>query len=76
MTDKLDKIKNAAEKFVGDDIKKIILIYTPPKVGSTTLVTTLRMCLGNTHAVTHMHNEAMLDVLYGIKDVTINEIIY
>ena len=52
-----------------------IFIYTPPKVGSTTLVSSLRISLGKTYNVLHIHDEIMLNVLTGVKDIKINDII-
>lgn len=52
-----------------------VFIYTPPKVGSTTLVSSLRISLGNMYNVVHIHDDIMLNVLTGIKDVTVNELI-
>jgi hypothetical protein len=53
-----------------------IFIYTPPKVGSTTLVTSLRVSLGKSFNIIHIHDEIMLNVLTGIDNITINEIIH
>lgn len=52
-----------------------IFIYSPPKVGSTTLTTSLRVSLGNTHNIVHIHDEIMLNVLTGISGISINDII-
>lgn len=52
-----------------------IFVYTPPKVGSTTLVTSLRVSLGKSYNTIHIHDEVMLQVLTGINDVKINDII-
>ena len=52
-----------------------IFIYTHPKVGSTTLVTSLRVSLGKTFNIIHIHDEIMLNVLTGINDVKINDIL-
>jgi hypothetical protein len=52
-----------------------IFVYTPPKVGSTTLVTSLRISLGKSHNVIHIHDEIMLSVLTGINNVKISDII-
>ena len=52
-----------------------IFIYTPPKVGSTTLVTSLRVSLGKSFNIIHIHDETMLSVLTGINNVKINDII-
>ena len=53
-----------------------IFVYTPPKVGSTTLVTSLRVSLGKSYNTIHIHDETMLSVLTGINDVKINDIIH
>ena len=56
----------------------LIFIYTPPKVGSTTLVTSLRMSCARRVNVFHIHDENMLSVITGIKNqnnITVNEII-
>lgn len=55
--------------------KKLIFVYCPPKVGSTTLVSSLRLCASDKLTVLHLHNEIMLKVLYNITDVTVNDII-
>lgn len=52
-----------------------IFVYTPPKVGSTTLVTSLRVSLGKNYNIIHIHDETMLTVLTGINHVKINDII-
>ncbi len=52
-----------------------VFIYTPPKVGSTTLVSSLRVSLGNTFSIIHIHDDIMLNVLTGINNITVNEII-
>jgi hypothetical protein len=58
------------------DNENYVFIYTPPKVGSTTLVTSLRISLGKSYSIIHIHDEIMLRVLTGIKNVTVNEIIH
>ena len=75
MTEKLQRIKESVQKIFHLDAPKIIFIYTPPKVGSTTLVTSLRVSLGKSCNVIHIHDDIMLNVLTGIKDVTVNDII-
>ena len=52
-----------------------VFIYTPPKVGSTTLVSSLRISLGKSFNIIHIHDDIMLNVLTGINNITINEII-
>jgi hypothetical protein len=54
----------------------IVFIYTPPKVGSTCLVTSIRLSASLKFCVLHVHDEVMLNyIVDGIVDVTVNEII-
>ncbi len=62
-------------KLFNSQNQNYIFIYTPPKVGSTTLVSSLRISLGNTFNVIHIHDDIMLSVLTGVNNVTVNEII-
>jgi hypothetical protein len=62
-------------KLFSNKIKQFIFIYTPPKVGSTTLVSSLRISLSNLFNVIHIHDDIMLNVLTGITNITVNEII-
>ena len=55
--------------------KNLIFVYCPPKVGSTSLVTSFRLCAFKKYTVFHIHDEVMLKVLCGIENITINEII-
>ena len=55
--------------------RNLIFIYCPPKVGSTTLVSSFRLSCLNKCKVIHVHDDKMLKVLCGIENVTINEII-
>jgi hypothetical protein len=72
------------ENYISDSIYQLfnvatdnyIFIYTPPKVGSTTLVTSLRVSLGKSYNTIHIHDETMLSVLTGINNVKINDIIH
>ena len=57
------------------NIKNVVFIYTPIKVGSTTLVTSIRISTINKFAVLHIHDEDCLEVLTGIKNIKINDII-
>ena len=68
-------VKNAHDKLFKNNNKNYIFIYTPPKVGSTTLVSSLRLSLGAGFSVIHIHDETMLQVLTGITNVSINDII-
>jgi hypothetical protein len=55
---------------------KLIFIYTPPKVGSTCLVSSLRIFNNGDYGIIHIHDEIMFEKLAGIKiNITINDII-
>lgn len=65
---------------ISDDLnieknKNLIFIYCPPKVGSTSLVSSIRLYATNKFTVIHLHNELMLNVLGNIQNITINNII-
>jgi hypothetical protein len=46
--------------------KTLIFVYCPPKVGSTTVVSSLRISASNKLTVIHLHNDIMLKVLFNI----------
>ena len=69
------EIRNAISKLFNTTANNYIFVYTPPKVGSTTLVSSLRVSLGKSYNVIHIHDEVMLSVLTGINNVKINDII-
>jgi hypothetical protein len=69
-------IEDSIKKIFNNETNNYIFIYTPPKVGSTTLVTSLRISLGQTYSIIHIHDEVMLSVLTGINSVKINDIIH
>lgn len=69
------EISECIEKLFTSVTDNYIFVYTPPKVGSTTLVTSLRISLGRSHNVIHIHDEIMLSVLTGINNVKICDII-
>lgn len=54
---------------------KLVFVYSAPKVGSTTIVSSLRIFGTNKISVIHIHDEEMLRILGRISGVTINEII-
>jgi hypothetical protein len=56
-------------------LKNIVFIYCPPKVGSTTLVSSIRLSATPKFKVIHIHDEIMLHVLTGISGISINKII-
>jgi len=55
----------------------IIFVYTPPKVASTSIVSSLRLFLSHKFNIIHIHNEKMLSSLINmnIDSITINDII-
>jgi hypothetical protein len=71
-----EKIRKSVDKLFNTNTQNYIFIYTPPKVGSTTLVSSLRVCLGKSYNIIHIHDEIMLSVLTGINDININDIIH
>jgi hypothetical protein len=78
---KLTQIKEANDKIFGSLLKNtelynnIIFIYTPPKVGSTSLVSSIRISASHKFSIIHIHDEIMLNFFTGINSITINEII-
>jgi len=77
----LELLKNTNKKLnICDDLsvdknKNIIFVYCPPKVGSTTLVSSIRMSAFNKFTVLHIHDELMLKVLCNIDNVKVIDII-
>ena len=69
-------VAETVNKLFNTSTNNYIFIYTPPKVGSTTLVTSLRVSLRKSYNIIHIHDETMLSVLTGINNVKINDIIY
>ena len=78
---KLPQIKEANNKIFGSLLKdtelynNIIFVYTPPKVGSTSLVSSIRISASHKFSIIHIHDEIMLNFFTGINSITINEII-
>lgn len=70
-----NNITDSINKLFNTSTNNYIFVYTPPKVGSTTLVTSLRVSLGKSYSIIHIHDEIMLSVLTGINNVKINDII-
>jgi len=54
---------------------KLIFVYSAPKVGSTSIVSSFRIFGIEKIDIIHIHDEEMLHVLANITDITINEII-
>ena len=55
--------------------KKLIFVYSAPKVGSTSIVSSLRIFGSAMFNIIHIHDEEMLRILSNISGVTVNEII-
>jgi len=75
--EKVEKVEAANEilqinKFPNN---KLIFVYSAPKVGSTSIVSSMRLFGAHCFSIIHIHDEEMLYVLSNIKDITINEII-
>lgn len=75
MSSDTSEIAQVVDKLFNHKRDTYIFIYSPPKVGSTTLVSSLRISLGNGCCVIHLHDEIMLNILTGIQNITINDII-
>lgn len=58
-----------------DNIDHIVFVYCPPKLGSTSIVSSIRISASNIFKVIHVHDEKMLEMVTGVKNVTIQEII-
>jgi len=67
--------KDVFDKLFKNPTDTFIFVYTPPKVGSTTIVTSLRISLGKSVNVMHIHDDIMLHVLTGIHGVNIMDFI-
>ena len=55
--------------------KNLIFIYSAPKVGSTSIVSSLRIFCSDNFDIIHIHDEEMLRVLAHVDGITINEVI-
>lgn len=55
--------------------KNIIFVYSPPKVGSTSLVSSIRLFCANKFTVCHIHDDAMLHAISKVEGITVIEII-
>jgi len=56
-------------------LNKIIFVYSYPKVGSTSIISTLRIFASHIYNIIHIHDENMLKVLGNINNVSVIEII-
>lgn len=79
---KIQMLKEANDKIFNHNIEKsvignnVIFIYTQPKVGSTSLVSSLRLSAADKFNIIHLHDETTLKNILGIENVTVNEIIH
>ena len=55
--------------------RNVIFVYCPPKVGSTSLVSSIRISCSHLLTILHIHAENMLEMLCGIKNVTVHDMI-
>jgi hypothetical protein len=55
--------------------RNLIFIYCPPKVGSTTIVSSIRISAYDKFTVLHIHDELMLKVLCNIENIKVIDII-
>lgn len=58
-----------------NDKRKLVFVYTQPKVGSTSIVSSLRLYAIDKIHVIHVHDETMLQMLGNIQFVSIQDII-
>lgn len=59
-----------------DLFRDIIVVYCPPKVGSTTLVTSLRLCCSDKFMIFHTHKETIFEFIDKDKNnLTISDIL-
>lgn len=70
-----NKLKDANKTLNINNALPIIFVYTAPKVGSTSMVSSLRVFGIDKFNIIHVHDELMLSVLSDICDVSINDII-
>ena len=73
--DEVNSLLGISDDFSIEKNKNIIFIYCPPKVGSTTLVSSIRLNACGKYTVIHLHNELMLKILYRIQNITVLDII-
>jgi len=73
--EKFELLKKVNTKIGLDKASNIIFVYCPPKLGSTSLVSSLRLSANHIFKTIHIHDEQMLKILTGIEGVTIQEII-
>ena len=70
----LEKVNEILFK-IKSKTNNLIFVYTPPKVGSTSVVSSIRISASSKFSVLHIHDDLMLNVLTGYKDITVNDVI-
>lgn len=70
----LEKINNLLFKFKLNS-NNVVFVYTPPKVGSTSLVSSIRISASLKFNVIHIHDDLMLNIFTGSNNITIKDII-
>lgn len=56
-------------------IKRTIFVYSAPKVGSTSLVSSFRIFCSHLYNVIHIHDEHMVALLLGVRGISVNDVI-
>jgi hypothetical protein len=64
-----------ANKLLNITKNKVVFVYSAPKVGSTSVVSSLRIFGIDKLDIIHIHDEVMLKVLVKIEGITVNDII-
>jgi len=72
--EKLELLNKFNEK-LNVEKNKIVFVYSAPKVGSTSIISSLRLYGIDSLHIIHIHDEEMLYALTQIKGITVNEII-
>ena len=70
----LENINNLLFKFKVNT-NNVIFVYTPPKVGSTSLVSSIRISASSKFNVIHIHDELMLKLFTGSNNITVKDVI-
>jgi len=73
--DRLNFLRDINEKLQLNGTNDIVFVYSLPKVGSTSIVSSIRLFGFEKFTVVHLHDENMLKVLTGVENVSIKELI-
>ena len=78
---KLNKLKEVNKKLGLENIENnykhsnVIFVYSVPKVGSTSLVSSLKLFVFFGFVIIHIHSEIMLECFSKVKDISVVELI-